>query len=185
MLFLSSHLDPKDAVAPNSAPATCQTEYRYLYCVPGTETYIFFGTVGASLQPASSYAMAINSSIESIKQVVKILGDGPITGGDQYLVTSGTNVQIYAEDANMHHLTWGVYGAALQGLDAWMAAMGNGYSDATFQINDGKNWVGNGYMGAMNEAGICVFADARVPNTTCSATDPLGSVYGPTGGLLC
>ena len=64
-------------------------------------------------------------------------------------------------------------------------AAGNGYSDATFQINDGKNWVGNGYMGAVNEQNVCVFENAAVQNTTCSATDPNGYVYGTKGGLLC
>ena len=63
-----------------------------------------------------------------------------------------------------------------------MADPDNGYSDATFQINDGKNEVGNGYIGALNELGICVFAGAFVPNTTCMAVDEKGLVYGHHGG---
>lgn len=66
-----------------------------------------------------------------------------------------------------------------------MADRDNGYSDATFQINDGKNEVGNGYMGALNEVGICVFAGAFVPNTTCTAVDAKGLVYGPNGDVVC
>lgn len=66
-----------------------------------------------------------------------------------------------------------------------MAATGNGYSDATFQINDGKNQVGDGYIGALNSQGTCVFENALVPNTTCVAVDAKGSVYGYNGGKLC
>ena len=66
-----------------------------------------------------------------------------------------------------------------------MADPNNGYSDATFQITDGKNEVGNGYMGALNDVGICVFAGAFVPNTTCTAVDDMAMVYGPDGGTVC
>ena len=180
--FLPSYVDPKDAQPPSSASATCEAEYRYLYCIPGTYTYIFFGTLRPSLQPTTSYAMALNSSIAFIDQHIGSSGDGPIPNGQQYLTTGGTGVEIYAQDANKHHLTWGVYGVALQGLNAWMADPDNGYSDATFQINDGKNEVGNGYIGALNELGICVFAGAFVPNTTCMAVDEKGLVYGHHGG---
>lgn len=61
----------------------------------------------------------------------------------------------------------------------------NGYSDATFQITDGRNEVGNGYIGAFNFGGVCVFANAFVPNTTCVPVDEQGLVYGSHGGVLC
>ena len=82
-------------------------------------------------------------------------------------------------------MTWGVYGSALAGLNAWMAEKDNGYSDATFQIGDGSNWVGNGYVGVANKNLQCVFGNAFVPNTYCTATDPKGEVYGYKGGRLC
>ena len=66
-----------------------------------------------------------------------------------------------------------------------MADKDNGYSDATFQIGDGSNWVGNGYVGAVNDRNQCVFANAFLPNTLCTATDPRGLVYGYKGGKLC
>lgn len=94
-------------------------------------------------------------------------------------------MQIYAEDAGKHHLTWGVLGVALQGLNAWMAGEGNGYADATFQINDGKNEVGDGYIGAVDLEGVCVFANAHVPNTPCVPVDSKGLVYGSHGGAVC
>ena len=90
----------------------------------------------------------------------------------------GTGVLIHAEDGGGNHLTWGVFGAALQGLNAWMADAENGYSDATFQINDGKNQVGNGFIGGISQNGGCVFANAHISNTPCVALDTVGSVYG-------
>ena len=92
---------------------------------------------------------------------------------------------IFAEDAGGHHLTWGVFGVALQGLNAWMAYMGNGYSDTMFQIHDGKNEVGNGYIGALDRDGVCVFTNAFIPNTTCVAVDSKGLVYGNHGDVVC
>ena len=82
-------------------------------------------------------------------------------------------------------MTYGVAGAALTGLNEWMAGEDNGYSDATFQINDGRNWVGNGYIGALQQDGDCVFESASVPNTLCVAGDPRGAVWGYKGGKLC
>ncbi|CAD6594449.1 MAG: hypothetical protein ASARMPRED_000211 [Alectoria sarmentosa] len=160
-------------------------EYQYLYCIPGTYTYIFFGTIKPALEPTSSYATALNSSIAYIDQYIGTSGDGHITGGRQFLSTTSTGVQIYAEDAGRHHLTWGVLGVALQGLNAWMAGEENGYGDATFQINDGKNEVGDGYIGAVDLEGVCVFANAYVPNTPCVPVDSKGLVYGSHGGVVC
>lgn len=182
---IPSHLDPKDASPPTSTPATCQAAYQYLYCIPGTSTYIFFGTLNPSLQPPTSYATALNSSIEFIDQYIGASGDGPIAAGQQYLATPATDVEIFAEDAGGHRLTWGVLGVALQGLDAWMAGKGNGYSDATFQINDGRNEVGVGYVGAVDGDGVCVFAGAAVPDTACVAVDEKGEVYGSHEGVIC
>lgn len=59
-----------------------------------------------------------------------------------------------------------------------MADTDNGYSDATFQISDGKNEVGNGYIGAMDQDNVCVFANAAVPDTPCVAVDSEARVYG-------
>lgn len=172
------YVDPKDAQPPDSTSATCQAEYQYLYCIPGTYTYIFFGTLKTSLQSSDSYATALNSSITYIDQYIGSSGDGILPNGHEYITNQGTGVLIYAEDANKHHLTWGVFGVALQGLNAWMADTDNGYSDATFQISDGKNEVGNGYIGAMDQDNVCVFANAAVPDTPCVAVDSEARVYG-------
>lgn len=59
-----------------------------------------------------------------------------------------------------------------------MADTDNGYSDATFQINDGKNEVGNGYIGSVDQDGVCVFGYAAIQDTPCVAVDSKGSVYG-------
>ena len=181
----SSYLHPEDAQPANSAPATCEAAYRYLYCVPGTYTYIFFNTIKRSLQPPTSYATALNSSIKYIQTHIATDGDGTIAFGILYLATPTTNVQIHGEDGGGHHLTWGVFGAALQGLNAWMGDQIDGYTDATFQINDGKNEVGNGYIGALNQEQRCVFANAFQPNTTCAAVDSAGLVYGDPDAKAC
>lgn len=66
-----------------------------------------------------------------------------------------------------------------------MAAPVNAYSDATFQINDGADWVGSGYVGSVDAEGECVFEGARHPNLTCAATDESGYIYGEDGGRFC
>ena len=66
-----------------------------------------------------------------------------------------------------------------------MEFSGNGYSDSTFQINDGSNWVGNGYIGALNSEGVCLFRGSFVPNTTCDASNSNDLIYGTNGGKLC
>lgn len=182
---LSSYVDPKDAQPASSESATSEAPCRYLYCIPGTYTYIFFGTLRPSLREPGSYATALNSSITYIDEYIGKSSDGRIADGQQYLSNPGTGISIYAEDGGGHHLTWGVFGVALTGLNAWMADGNNGYSDTTFQINDGKNEVGNGYIGAVNSQGACVFANAFVPDTTCVAVDRKGYVYGYNGGLVC
>ncbi|KAF6226730.1 hypothetical protein HO173_012333 [Letharia columbiana] len=180
-----TYVDPKDAQPPSSASATCQAAFQYLYCIPGTYTYVFFGAIKPSLQPSTSYATALNASIAFIDMYIGSHGDGPVPDGHQYVSNTGTGILIYAEDAGGHHLTWGVFGVAMQGLNAWMADTENGYSDAMFQINDGKNEVGNGYVGAVDQDGVCVFANAFTPDTPCVAVDSKGLVYGNHGGVVC
>lgn len=180
-----SFLDPKDAIPPTNASATCQLEYKYLYCTPGTKTYIFFGTLPSSPNKPDEYASTLKDVTAFVAKHIHDSGDGLLQNGDQYFITSGSPVQIYAQDAPRHNLTYGVLGAALRGLAAWMAAPANGYSDATFQINDGENWVGSGYVGSLNGEGQCVFKGSVHPNQTCSATDVDGFIYGYDGGRFC
>lgn len=66
-----------------------------------------------------------------------------------------------------------------------MRAPANAYSDATFQINEGWNWVGSGYVGRVNGEGECVFTGSLHPNQTCAATDEDGYIYGYDGGRFC
>ena len=134
----------------------------------------------------SQYAATLSSNIDYINEQIRAFGDDVIVNGSIYLTTTpSTGVQVYIEDANKHHVTYGVAGSALTGLNEWMAAEANGYSDATFQINDGPNWVGNGFIGALAQDGVCVFESAFVPNTLCTATDPKNEVWGYKGGILC
>ena len=130
-----------------------------------------------SLQPSTAYAAALNYSIAYVDKNTRS-DDGPITYGTQYVWTDGIDVLIHGENGGGNNLTWGVFGSALQGLNAWMAAAENGYSDATFQINDGENEVGNGYIGGENQKGQCVFANSYIKNTPCLPVDVSGSIYG-------
>lgn len=180
------YLDPRLAIPPTNATATCQAEYAHLHCVPGTRTYLFFGTLAPTSPNQTLYATALTASIAYVRSVITDpnYGDGPIPRGVQYITSSDNPVQIYAQDAApAHHLTWGVLGAALRGLEAWMGAVG--YADATFQVNDGGNWVGSGYVGVVDAEERCVFGNARVEGTLCTATDEEGDVYGPDHGRFC
>ena len=134
--------------------------------------------MASSLQPSTAYAAALNGSIAYVDKNTRS-GDGPITYGTQYITTDGIDILIHGENGGGNNLTWGVFGSALQGLDTWMAGAGNGYSDATFQINDGENEVGNGFIGGDNQKGECVFANAYIKNTLCIPVDISGSIYGP------
>ena len=134
--------------------------------------------MAASLQPSTAYAAALKGSIAYVDKNAQA-GDGPITYGTQFVTTDGLDILIHGENSGGNNLTWGVFGSALQGLNAWMAAAENGYSDATFQINDGENDVGTGFIGADNLRGQCVFANAYVKNTLCLPVDVSGSIYGP------
>ena len=131
----------------------------------------------AFLQPSSAYAAALKASIAWVGNHTRS-GDGPITYGSQYVTTTGIDVLIHGENGGGKNLTWSVFGSALQGLNAWMASAENGYSDATFQINDGENEVGNGFIGGDNQKGQCVFANAYIKNTLCLPVDITGSIYG-------
>lgn len=134
--------------------------------------------MASSLQPSSAYAAALNDSIAFVDKNTRS-GDGPIPLGTTYVTTTGIGVLVHGENGGGNNLTWGVFGSALRGLDAWMAGAENGYSDATFQINDGENEVGTGFIGGDNSENQCVFANAYIKNTPCLPVDISGSIYGP------
>ena len=134
----------------------------------------------------TEYATTLASNIDFINDQIRTGGDRILDTGLIYFVTNpSTGVQTYIESASRHNVTYGVAGAALLGLTQWMASRANEYGDVTFQINDGPNWVGNGYIGALSPDGTCVFQSAYTTNTTCVAADPHGEVWGYNGGRIC
>jgi len=111
------------------------------------------------LHPNTSYAAALSVGITCINNTVATSGDKDIPNGSQTLPDTDS-IRIYAEDAGGHHLTWGVFEAALMGLSTWIDAISK-YEDATYQIKDGANQV------AENK---CVFAAADTDGAPCVTT---------------
>lgn len=173
---------PSDTIPPPLAVAARALGLEFLFCVPNTQTYLFFDlpanwdTHNAQpLHPQQNYAHALAAGIATINNTIATAGDKVIPNGSQTLPDTEF-IRIYAEDAGGQHLTWGVFGAALVGLNAWMEAL-KGYQDATYQINDGANLVGQGYIGTVVADGSCVFHAAFTSDTPCVAYDKQGLVY--------
>lgn len=181
---LPSNVVPtSDTQPPTFVPATDLYQFLFLFCVPNTQTYLFFSLPSlfdpntsplAPLYPNTTYAAAINAGIVHINSTIAASGDMDIPNGSQTLPDT-QGIRIYAEDAGGHHLTWGVLGSALTGLNTWMGTL-NKYGDATYQINDGANRVGQGYIGTV-VGDACVLAAAAIERTPCVARDNGGDVY--------
>lgn len=72
-------------------------------------------------------------------------GDGLLPAGVfDYSGDGGLNV--YTVNTNNHQQTYGVLGAAIEGLSHWMIMTGE-YGAAHFVIFDGANEVGQGTLG--------------------------------------
>ena len=154
-----SYLDPRAESPPlNPVVASSESQYRYLWCTAGTSTYTFLGTY----YPGYGNRMqALYDGIAKIQQQINTNGDGPITDGWQVLQSNNTNIRIYAEDRDGNQLTWGLFQNALVGLRAWMQYYGS--MDATFQINNGSEEVGAGYIGSLDSTGKCQFSYIPAP----------------------
>lgn len=151
--------------------------------MPNTQTYLFFSLPSlfdpntpplAPLYPNTTYAAVVNAGIVHINSTIAASGDMDIPNGSQTLPDT-QGIRIYAKYAGGHHLTWGVLGSALTGLNMWMGAL-NKYGDATYQINDGANQVGQGYIGTV-VGDACIFAAAAIERIPCVARDNSGDVY--------
>lgn len=72
-------------------------------------------------------------------------GDGVMAGG-VFDYSGDGGLSLYAIDTNNHQTTYGVLGAAVEGLSHWMITSGE-YGAAHFIIFDGGNEVGQGTLG--------------------------------------
>ena len=121
--------------------------FSYMWCTPGTETYVFFGAWYLTPPPLDymNYAVAINETGESYANQADIyVPDGSFT-----VDPAGTNVQVHMENSGGGKLTWGIVNAALAGLYQFLSVYENGSQNQNpiaFQVNDGA-WgeVGIGY----------------------------------------
>ena len=89
----------------------------------------------------------IKNALAQIDIIIRTSGDGWLPEEyDPFRYDDHSGAKIYAKSAENQHLTWGILGTSLKGLqecvirNAW-------FQDAIFQIFDGA-WghVGNGYI---------------------------------------
>lgn len=167
LLNASDVTNPPPQVLPDSG--SNQPWFKYLWCIPGTETYLFLNR-GRLYPPPLTYRDVRGALAQAIVQAQSNLtqhGDGPITGHydgfmtpsfNWYVTPSATNVQVYAQSSK-GILTWGVLVAALTGLGQYVHYYDFGKDPIVFQINDGR-WgeVGIGYVG---------FIDPHDPDEKC------------------
>ncbi|KAM0798693.1 hypothetical protein BDR22DRAFT_891091 [Usnea florida] len=164
--------DPLPDVLPPSG--SDQPWFKYLWCVPGTTTYLFLNT-GRLEPPPLTYRDvrgALNQAAIVAAEIFKQHGDEPIysayngymtPGFDWYVTPPATNFQVWAASKN-GVLTWGALVAALEGLKQFVGA---GYDMAdgpiVFQVGDGgRGEVAIGYVGFI-DPGLrsCVYENVQ------------------------
>ena len=141
-----------------------------MWCTPGTETYLFFGSYSLTPPPLDymDFAKAINETGSSYANQQDItVPDGGFT-----VDPAGTNVQVHMENSK-GKLTWGIVNSALAGLYQFLsvyAAGGQNQSPIVFQVNDGQ-WgeVGIGYAAFLRPSdGKCILNIWKGKETACS-----------------
>lgn len=90
--------------------------------------------------------------MENLQRRIKRKGDGEI-GSPAFRWLGPLGLKLEAFDANEHHLTYGVLAAALQAVENWMSSPGQYHQFAKFDIVDGDNQVGVGYISSVNLGG--------------------------------
>ena len=176
-LSASAVTKPLPKVLPDSG--FNQPWFRYLWCVPGTKTYLFLNN-GRLEPPPITYndvGGALEQALARVQDNLTQDGDGPVkypyNGGTTpdytwYLTAPSTNMRVGVAPSK-GTLTWGILGAAMTGL--WQYAnAGYDFGDylILYQINDGE-WgtVGVGYVG---------FVDPNDPEEKCVYQDVQGNV---------
>lgn len=97
----------------------------------------------------------LNNAFNSIYAHLMTDGDGLVAGGYWHFVQQITtyNVGVVVMNANNHQITWGVMGAAMQGLSGYMRT-GQMYGAATFDVWDGVNQVATGVVMLLPRDGV-------------------------------
>ena len=85
----------------------------------------------------------LDRAISDIRNHINIHQDGEI-GDNGFRRLGGDALTLTANDANNHHLTWGVLGAALEAVKNYMSQSDNRFGMVYFSIFDGENQTGHG-----------------------------------------
>ena len=118
------------------------------WCQINTKTYVVITGVASAFDASLDVHKLLQSAVKSLNRRVDHKADGELEDG-VFEWLGEPNLRLHANDANDHHLTYGVLSAALQAVDNWMSSPGNFHQLAHFQIFDGDNQVGHAYLTAI------------------------------------
>lgn len=113
-----------------------------------TKTYILITGVASAFDTSPGVGKLLKNAVESLNRRVDRKGDGELKNG-AFEWLGEPKLRLHANDANDHHLTYGVLSAALQAVNNWMSSPGNFHQLAHFQIFDGDNQVGHASLTAI------------------------------------
>ena len=119
------------------------------WCQMNTKTYVLITGVASAFDASQDVHKLLKNAVENLNRRVDRRGDGEIEHG-AFEWLGEFRLRLHANDANDHHLTYGVLSAALQAVDNWMSSPGNIHQLAHFQIFDGDNQVGHASLTAID-----------------------------------
>lgn len=151
-----------DSLLPSDKPypetGSSKPEFKYMWCQPGTSTYIFFYYPETSPPPTDWYD--INTAFNKTHEYASIQKDLRIVDGGLTVNPTGTFMQIHMENYNDGEFTWGIAGSALLGLTYLTKNYPGNCNNVPngacgpmiFQVNDG-DWgeIGIGYAALYRE----------------------------------
>lgn len=178
LIFMISIVNQSDIVLGTDLPPSgSNQEYlKYLWCTPGTKTYVYFGfgsVTGTRPLPYYNFYEAFVQAEINVANVITDNGtDSQITNNSPGYWTmnpSSTNVELWVQ-SSVGTMTYGILGAALTGLEEAAVNYNKGNYPMIFQINDGQ-WgeVGIGYAGLLDAYGGCYYQIA--PDNTKGCND--------------
>ena len=113
--------------------------------MPHTRTFVILlslPTAGGNF-PSSAFQVLLSAVASGVQATIGHAGDGNIAGGA--LTRDEEGLRFEVKNANNHQVTWGVLGAAVEGLRDYMGE--KGWAGVKFEVYDGRNMVGEGAVG--------------------------------------
>ena len=98
-----------------------------------------------AVTPANVVSDLLNQAIAYVQS--RAAAQDGIIGDQGYRRLGADALTLWVYDANNHHLTWGVLGAALQALRDYMSQHGHAFGTVSFSVFDGENQTGQGFIG--------------------------------------